>query len=284
MRRAHGSTLPLTRAAHVDRPVLLSLAQLVPFLPGPVASVRRGARKLRRPVPPLLAGSAEEALKGLEALVQAGHLLRRLQVAPLLDAHHDYLLGATKQRLPQAFSRPPPEATAATCQAPCLDLRGSPWLLGYGQHYRHERLLLGEGQGSRMRRQRALPPRLQRRLGHSQRIGRPRERAACLPRVRDVAHGDRSELHLAMLTRGAPPPRGLYTRSTPLDERDLNGTGQAFAESFKELRRAAAVHRGALPRAVALASPGKAGKQIEKWDTQVRATTSLHFCCKAPRT
>jgi hypothetical protein len=67
-------------------------------------------------------------------------------------------------------------------------------------------------------------------------------------------------LHLAMLCRGAPPPRGLYTRAPPMDERDLDGTGQAFAKSLKELRRAAAVHRGALPRAAALASPGKAGK------------------------
>jgi hypothetical protein len=46
-----------------------------------------------------------------------------------------------------------------------------------------------------------------------------------------------------------------------MDERDLDGTDQAFADSFQELRRAAAVHRGALPRAAALASPGKAGKK-----------------------
>jgi hypothetical protein len=48
-----------------------------------------------------------------------------------------------------------------------------------------------------------------------------------------------------------------------MGERDLDGKGQAFAESFKGLRRAAAVHRGALPRAAALPSPGKAGKKSE---------------------
>jgi len=60
---------------------------------------------------------------------------------------------------------------------------------------------------------------------------------------------------------------GLYTRSTPMDERDLDGTGQAFAASLEELRPA---HRGALPRAAALASAGKP-KKSKKGDTQLRA-------------
>jgi len=123
--------------------------------PRAMASLRLGARRLRRLVSSFLAGGAKEPLlhesqlllelrqlqlqvglgvlaleaghfrdKGLEALVQpgilrlqqAGHLLRRLQVAQLLDAHHAYLLGATKPGLPQAFSHPPPEATASTAR------------------------------------------------------------------------------------------------------------------------------------------------------------------------
>jgi len=42
-------------------------------------------------------------------------------------------------------------------------------------------------------------------------------------------------LHWA-LTPGLTPPRGLDTLCTPMDERDIEGTGQAFAESLEELR------------------------------------------------
>ncbi len=69
-------------------------------------------------------------------------------------------------------------------------------------------------------------------------------------------------LHLAMLPGGSPRRAASTraTRATPMAEGDFDGTGQAFAESFQELWRAAAVHRRALPRAAALASPRKAEK------------------------
>ena len=74
-------------------------------------------------------------------------------------------------------------------------------------------------------------------------------------------------LHLAMLPRGLPPPRGLYTRYA------LHAHGRAgLRRHGPGLRRiprgAAAVHRGALPRAAALASPGKAGKKAKKKGTR----------------
>jgi len=75
-------------------------------------------------------------------------------------------------------------------------------------------------------------------------------------------------LHRALRTRGFSTPRGLSTLSTPRDERALDGTGQAFAEFLEELRRAAAVHRGALPRAAALASSEETGKKV-KGDAQL---------------
>ena len=101
----------------------------------------------------------------------------------------------------------------------------------------------------------------------------PMDEAVC---AAEVSSGSPREvlalLHCAMRTRGLTTPRGSYTLSTSRDERDLDGTGQAFAESLKELRRAVAVHRGGLPRAAALAAPGRPKKS-----KMGRATSCYRF-------
>ncbi len=59
-------------------------------------------------------------------------------------------------------------------------------------------------------------------------------------------------------------PHGLYTLSTPMDERDLDGTGQAFAESLEELRPPCG-NEAVPPSGSPVAEPAGTGKTAAGW-------------------
>jgi len=90
-------------------------------------------------------------------------------------------------------------------------------------------------------------------------------------------------LHLAMLPRGSPR-RAASTRApraTPMDERDFDGTGQAFAESLEALRSFIAERFPARRRSHRLGKPEKKGTRNFVLQVTTTSSTSL---LQGPRT